>query len=180
VIARGMLEIQNLTCLQFVPRESNQEDYISIISGEGCYSDLGRQGGSQELSLGYGCIYLSTVQHELMHAVGIFHEQSRSDRDDYVKIAFQNIDEENCYNFDKSDFNDIQHLHTLYDLSSVMHYGTYDYSKNKKPTIYVKKNDNLIADENLGQAMRLSQIDAEKLNRLYRCNDIRRRSHQLM
>jgi len=35
VIARGMLEIQNLTCLQFVPRESNQEDYISIISGEG-------------------------------------------------------------------------------------------------------------------------------------------------
>jgi len=39
-----------------------------------------------------------------------------------------------------------------------MHYGTYDYSKNKKPTIYVKKNDNLIADENLGQAMRLSQV----------------------
>ncbi len=39
-----------------------------------------------------------------------------------------------------------------------MHYGTYDFSKNKKPTIYVKKNDILIADENLGQAMRLSQV----------------------
>ena len=113
-----------------------------------------------------------------MHAVGIFHEQSRADRDDHVKIAFQNIEEDNCHNFAKYDFNEIQHLDTPYDLSkcysskpvgriqltfayysgSVMHYGAYDFTKNGKPTIYVKKNDQLVVDDALGNVMRLSQV----------------------
>lgn len=33
------------------------------------------------------------VQHEIMHALGFYHEVSRSDRDDHVFINFQNIAE---------------------------------------------------------------------------------------
>ena len=57
-----------------------------------CVEKYYRNGGSQPVSLDNGCLYSSTVKHELMHAVGFFHEHSRTDRDDYVKIYYDNID----------------------------------------------------------------------------------------
>ena len=36
-----------------------------------------------------------------MHALGIWHEQMRPDRDQYVKILFENVKPEHKHNFDK-------------------------------------------------------------------------------
>ena len=62
-----------------------------------------------------------TVMHELAHAQGIIHEQSRMDRDNYVTIKFENIISDKEYNFEK-------HADTKtdgfpYDYQSMMHYG---------------------------------------------------------
>ena len=55
-------------------------------------SQVGHVGGKQDLTLASpGCEHLGTILHEIMHALGFFHEQSRPDRDHFVTINWDNI-----------------------------------------------------------------------------------------
>lgn len=87
---------------------------------------MGRQGGQQFLSLDQGCVDTGTVQHELMHVAGFFHEQSRTDRDDFVNIHWDNIDPRfQKHNFRKYDSTAVDLLRTPYDISifqSIIHF----------------------------------------------------------
>ena len=56
-----------------------------------CWSFLGRTGGAQPVSMGDGCVWIETVQHELMHDLGFDHEHTCYDRDNYVIIDWTNI-----------------------------------------------------------------------------------------
>lgn len=66
--------------------------YFYIQSSNSCSSFVGRRGGRQPISLDEECVTSTTVKHELMHAIGFYHEQSRSDRDDYVNVDVDNIE----------------------------------------------------------------------------------------
>lgn len=68
-------------CIQWVAR-SSQSDYVAITSdNSGCYSYVGRIGGRQVLNLQRGgCTRAGTIEHEMLHALGVWHEQSRPDR----------------------------------------------------------------------------------------------------
>ena len=53
-----------------IPR-TTETHYISVFSGSGCWSSVGRQGGAQKLSLRTnGCMSQGTIIHEFMHAIG--------------------------------------------------------------------------------------------------------------
>ena len=79
-----------------------------------------RTGGRQPLSLDSGCIQVGTIVHELMHAVGFFHEQSRQDRDQFIEIQWRNVMNGADDQFEKYNLNVIDHLNEAYDYSSIV------------------------------------------------------------
>lgn len=66
-----------------------------VIRGDkdGCWSYVGRKASGQTLNLGEKCVRHGIVVHELLHALGLHHQQSSHDRDDYVTIHWKNIEE---------------------------------------------------------------------------------------
>ncbi|XP_053178895.1 low choriolytic enzyme-like [Scomber japonicus] len=162
-IIRGLKSFSRSTCIRFIPFK-RQKDFLYIQSLNGCYSYLGRQGGNQTVSLKTpGCIYHRTIQHELLHALGFRHEHSRSDRDEHIKIIWENIKDGKEHNFKKRD---TRNLDTPYDYNSVMQYGRDAFSKNGKPTLVPIPDPDVI----IGKAKEMSPNDILRVNRLYRCS----------
>ncbi|XP_041972189.1 zinc metalloproteinase nas-13-like [Aricia agestis] len=167
IIMKAIADYHRLTCLRFVPY-NGQQDYI-VITGEntGCWSSVGRIGGRQEVNLQIpGCVSKKgTVLHELLHAVGFFHEQSRPERDDFVTINYNNIKFGAENNFKKADPKEVDGYKVSYDYNSVMHYSEYAFSKNSQKTIEPR-----VSGAKLGQRDGLSRGDVRKVNNMYNCN----------
>ena len=55
---------------------------------------MGRVGGpSQTVYLGRSnCMHKGIAMHEFMHTIGFYHEQSRSDRDEHIRILSENFE----------------------------------------------------------------------------------------
>ena len=69
--------------------------------------------------------HVGVVIHEIGHAIGFFHEQSRPDRDDHVTIHFENIEDGACKEFKKHSEQKITTNNIPYDHASIMHYGSH-------------------------------------------------------
>ena len=123
------------TSLRFVPR-TNERDYLVIQDGGGCSSWIGKRGGRQAVNLASGCGKGAAV-HELGHAIGMFHEQTRIDRDNFVTIIRNNIRPDMIYNFEKMTTRDGT-TDGSYDFRSIMHYRSDAFSTNGRDTIVPK------------------------------------------
>lgn len=107
---------------------------------DGCYSSVGRQGRRQTLNLALyepeqGCFRLGTIMHEFIHALGFYHMQSATERDDFVRIAWEHIQRGMEHNFNRYDAERITNFGVEYDVTSVMHYSAYAFTSNGYATI---------------------------------------------
>ncbi|KIH45055.1 astacin, partial [Ancylostoma duodenale] len=91
---------------------------------DGCASNVGRHplGEEQLVSLAPECIRLGVIAHEVAHALGFWHEQSRPDRDQFVNVRWENIDKDSKGQFLKEDPDDVDNAGVPYDYGSIMHY----------------------------------------------------------
>lgn len=153
--------VQSTTNLCLVPR-TNQADYIQFTSGSGCWSYVGKQGGRQDVNI--GACSQGSIAHEILHAAGIWHEQSREDRDTYITIKLANVTAGKEHNFNKhvADATDIG----TYDYGSIMHYGKTAFSKNGNNTIDIKIPPGTAATT-IGQRTGLSSKDKAGINKIY-------------
>ncbi|KAL9979998.1 hypothetical protein ACROYT_G008528 [Oculina patagonica] len=169
-VLQAIAEYHKHTCLTFVER-TNEPNWLLFVHRDGCWSSVGKKywrvNYGQEVSLGSGCNHKGTIMHEIMHAIGFWHEQSRPDRNQYVEVLWENIMDGEAHNFNKYDRGRIDTLQVPYDYDSIMHYGTDGFSKNGRPTLRSIK-DPLRA---LGQRTGFTQIDIQEINTLYECTN---------
>lgn len=149
---------ENRTFVRFIQR-TTETNYITFRPSDGCSSSIGMQGGEQFINLGNDCS-TGNVIHEIGHAVGLFHEQSREDRNKFVRINWPNIEAGKKDNFNQAI--PVSDDYGPYDYGSIMHYGTHFFSKNGLPTI-----EPLATGVTIGQRDELSDGDVATVNTLY-------------
>jgi hypothetical protein len=126
---------EDRTPIRFHIKTDADSDFISFEDQGACWSHVGCIGGYQPVSLSRDCPLGSAI-HEIGHLLGLWHEQSRSDRDDHVAIVEANIPADQLHNFDKHviDGRDLGN----YDYCSIMHYPPKAFSRNNEDTIVTK------------------------------------------
>ena len=149
--------------IRFVERTnanaSQYPNYIRFVTSTGCASYVGMQGGAQRLFLSPRCSLGNTI-HEIGHALGLWHEQSRNDRDEYVDVHFENIYRGYEHNFyiQSDNGEDLG----VYDYGSIMHYPSWAFSKNGEDTIVP-----LQEGVEIGQRTHLSDGDLDAIAEMY-------------
>jgi hypothetical protein len=130
VALQAMADWEAVSAIDFVPR-TNEPNWVRFQLGTGTNnSAVGMVGGMQVINITNWNLF--TLRHELGHCLGLWHEQSRLDRDQYVTINYANICQDCCdgkpcdANFDKRPAGGGEY--GPYDFESVMHYLQFQFS----------------------------------------------------
>jgi hypothetical protein len=119
----AMDELESICNVHYIPR-TNQSNWINVRNGGGNSSSVGMIGGQQNINLvSWGTHYV--IIHELMHALGVWHEQQRADRGIYVTINYGNMQAGYEGNFD---IRANASTHGPFDFESVMMYDDCSFS----------------------------------------------------
>ncbi|XP_067145304.1 astacin-like metalloprotease toxin 5, partial [Centruroides vittatus] len=167
LITKAMDHISQATggCVCFAERQT-ESDYVIFFNGDGCYSYVGRIGGAQFVSLNTRCHNLGVIIHELCHVLGFYHEQNRYDRDDYLIIHWENIQEG-----EESQFAllppTVNTVDDAFSIESITIYGNYVFSKDGVSKTMEAKSGEVLIDPYYKDG--LSASDISRIKALYGC-----------
>ena len=176
LIKKSFDQYGEYTCVKMIEIPQNDtrfENKLRIIYGRGCYSYIGRHYEHQEISLGTDCEYSTYPIHEVMHALGFWHEHQRPDRDKHVFIHRDRTyltDEQFvlAYSKDIWEMYDWKPSGSDYDINSITHYTSSMFSKDSDVPVmtYPGTNNALI----IRNSKTFSANDIIDINFKYPCN----------
>jgi hypothetical protein len=186
------------------PRDWKRQNYVKFVSIKKSenYCSSNSIGMKEKLSdkpgeddninvVDVGCNSWGSIAHEIGHVLGLGHEQSRSDRGDYITMLWGNIKDGPPPDINKYRKQYCQVIwdqqtveKTVYDFDSIMHYPVNGFSKVppdkcEKEEVYEGKSQCLAFEPkpekaplwpkspNIGQRNHLSKGDIEAVNTLY-------------
>jgi hypothetical protein len=98
-----------------------------------CEANEGYEGIPAQPMTGSTNCTIGTILHEMGHVIGLWHEQSRADRDTYVTVNYNNVIKSAWSNFQI--VTDDEQILSSYDYASVMEYTPFAFSSNGGPVI---------------------------------------------
>lgn len=129
-VNRVIAYFNQYTPVRFVPF-TNQKDSIVFTPGVTalCLSYVGKIGGHQPIYLDDRC-FEKEITHELMHALGFIHEHSRPDRDQFVRVNWEKIEDDKQSQFEAVPLSmAAPQKGRPFDYQSVMIYNPTDFAK---------------------------------------------------
>lgn len=148
------------TRIRLIPR-TTEANYIEFRrrNGAACSSNVGMIGGRQFINLPDDCP-LGSVIHEIGHALGMYHTQSRQDRDLFVSVNYDGIEKANWSQYEPAISNAFDS--GAYPFDSIMHYSRSGFAYLGKQAMQT-----IPAGIPLGQRAALAPNDIDAMQRLY-------------
>ena len=164
--ARVAIHHWNLfTTLNFVESTNQADDDLIVFQGSGCNATVGYRGGRHEnsVSIGNVCDYGDAI-HEFGHAIGLYHEHNRNDRDDYVEVFFDNMIPSFHSQFEKNEHDGFDsHEFTPFDFNSTMMFSSDAFSIEGRNNSMLRLNGTAIRRSEV-----LSEYDIQGVESVYR------------
>jgi hypothetical protein len=149
------------TIIRFEVAGPGRTAFVKIVPFDQpyCRANIGYTGRCTYMWLN-GVCSVGLIKHEIGHTLGLYHEQSRHDRNEHVQILWDNIKPGFRGNFSRyTTGRDVG----AYNIDSLMQYSSYAFSKNGRPTI-VRRDDGKPFG---GYRKKIHDRDARGVNRMY-------------
>ncbi|XP_054726365.1 zinc metalloproteinase nas-13-like [Anastrepha obliqua] len=166
------------TCLKFKEYDERRDGNLRYInykkSSNMCGTRVGFNAltptGPHDVVLNPYCLSeRGVIQHETMHVLGLYHEQSRPDRNKYVQIEYTNIPQKYWPQFIAYPEIYTTTYNVEYDYESLMHYSQFAFAKDQTKPSMRAKIGNTVMDRDMGQIVGPSKGDLMKIKMMYKC-----------
>jgi hypothetical protein len=166
--AAAMAEIEGFSRVRFIGRSDFDQAWIRFVNSASNNAPIGfdpvqRRPGIVNIA-NWETNYI--IVHELFHIVGVYHEQSRPDRNTYVSVNLNNVEQDQRHNFQ---IENQSRRFGYYDFLSIMHYPADAFAIDTNvPTITVNAPWNAQFGTLIGNRAFITELDKTTIATYYK------------